>query len=277
MKTYKLFAAALITAVSFSSCLKDDDPIISGAPSVLEFKALGAVEGTSDTIQAYALPFEATATSEVINVVVRYTGPDKAPSDIAVKLQLDERIIEAYNEENETDYELLPANLYEVPSLDIVIPKGQNAVTVPFTVNPSAFDLSKSYVIPLKIIPPAGQIAGRNNSAILVNVLAKNEYDGMYRHTYKSSLGDGTNTVPLITTGKNSVKSSGLLGVYSNAFAMNIDPVTNQVTVVMDSLLPVATDASSKYDPASRTFTIKWTANGGARTFEETFVHTGSR
>jgi hypothetical protein len=277
MKKYKIFAVAMIAAVTFTSCLKDDDPIISGAPSVLEFKALGAVEGTADTIQAYALPFEATATSEVINVVVRYTGPDKAPSDLAVKLELDQRIIEAYNEENETEYELLPADLYDVPSLDIVIPKGQNSVTVPFTVNPSAFDLSKSYVLPLKIVPPAGQLAGRNNSAILVNVLAKNEYDGLYRHTYVSSLGSGTNTVPLITTGKNSVKSSGLLGVYSNAFAMNIDPETNQVTVIMDSLLPVATDASSKYDPASRTFTIKWTSNGGARTFEETFVHISSR
>src|SRR5690606_38377902 len=197
---------------------------------------------------------------------------------IPVTLELDETIIESYNEDQETEFEILPTNMYSVSSLEVVIPKGQNSVTVPFTVNPSAFDLSKSYALPLKIVPPAGQIVGRNNSSILVNVLAKNIYDGMYKHTYVSSLGAGSNTVPLITTGLNSVKSSGLLGVYSNNFALSIDPVTNQVTVVMDSLLPIVTDPSSKYDPETKTFTVKWTSNAATkRSFEETFVYIGSR
>ena len=111
-----------------------------------------------------------------------------------------------------------------------------------------------------------------NFSTIVVNIGAKNEWDGEYKYTSVTSLGNANNeTAYMWTAGKTKVEMY-LINYYSNRVWFEVDPATNKVTVSMSTLLPIATDPSSHWDPATKTFHVKWTSNGGARTFNETYV-----
>ena len=272
-KIFKWSFAVVLGSIGLTSCLKDDillDP--DKTTNVIELVNTSVpISPITSEIIAFSNSFVASAESP-LDIVVRYTGAHTAPEDITVNLTVDPSLITAYNTQNNRTYIALPSNLYTIPSLSVTIPKGGKEVVVPVKLKTNEFDFSKAYAIPLKIESVSSGIISGNYGRALFAVGAKNQYDGEYTHTYVSTLGNGTNTVSMATIDANSVRLvPGLLGVYSNAVTLTIDPATNRVTVAMTTLLPIATDPSSKYDPATKTFTLKWTSNGGARTFEETF------
>lgn len=144
---------------------------------------------------------------------------------------------------------------------------------IPVKIKSNQFDFAKAYAIPLRIQSASSGNISANFGRVLFTVGGKNVWHGTYRHTYKSTLGNGTNTVRLETVDATTVKFvPSLIGVYSNYQALQIDPATNKVTVIMTTPLPIATDPVSNYNPATKTFYLKWTSNGGARQFEETLV-----
>lgn len=137
-----------------------------------------------------------------------------------------------------------------------------------------------NYVIPIKIEDAGGYDVASNFRMIFLVLKGKNAYDGKYHYTTSAntSLQPGIDkNVTLITAGLTKVHF-GLLGTYSNDVWYTIDPVTNHITVDCPSLgVQTPQDPRSKYDPASKTLKVYWKQGDGGRTFEETFVYTGSR
>ena len=279
----------LFTAVAFSSCLKDDSYVIDpekAAGNIIEFKNPGEIAVKGSTTPLYVLSYPIVSTETIVPISVGYVGAENgAPQDITVTIAVDNQaLIDQYNTEQDEEYLLMQSANYSLKSTTVTIPKGAKFGTFDIGLNTSLFDLTKSYVVPLKITSAsAGTISG-NFSKVLLSFGAKNAYDGVYN--YKTSAitslvpNANKNNILLITTGPNTVKiSPGLLATYSNAVSYTIDPVTLGVTVTAALGAGAATpaDPRSKWDPTTKTLTVFWKQSGGSRTFEEVFTYTGVR
>lgn len=277
MKKYIFRTFSFLLAVSvLTSCLKDDSLVLDPEKghNVIEFANPAQISVIGSIYPLYTISYD-LAPEVTVPVTVSYSGPESgAPEDITVNIAAgDSALVKAYNEDQDEHFTYMPASNYAFQSGSAVIKKGEKKATINITFKLGQFDLSQALVLPLQITSASSGTVSGNFNTILLNVGAKNIYEGVYKHTYTSTLGNGTNEVTLVTNGANSVYlDPGLLGVYSNAQTLLIDPATNRITVVMTSLLPIATDPSSSYDPETKTLRVKWTSNGGARTFDETYV-----
>jgi len=275
MRTLNILFAFMILA-GFSSCLKESprfDPAKS--PGVIEIHQRIPDLIGSPTSSTYPLFRENFVIADESNfdVIIKYVGPDVAPEDITVTLEIDPSVLDIYNAENGAHLVMLPEALYTVSTFTVTIPKGQREAIWPIKLKSNQFSFSEQYGLPLVIkSASSGNISG-NFGTVIYNVGPKNQWDGVYDNTFETIglAGNGHNTVTLTTVNATRVKF-GLIGVYSNEVFLDIDPATNLVTVSMTSLLPIATDPSSHYDPATKTFHILFTTNGGGRTIKQTMV-----
>ncbi|WP_266203942.1 DUF1735 domain-containing protein [Pontibacter kalidii] len=288
MKKILNYITILLAVTGLTSCL-DEDPIFNpdDSTNIIEIKSGGGAIQSPVTAPnpVYINTFVSDLQEAIVPVTISYSGAGTAPKDITVNIAIDPEVLGSYNawynesedpkneEEDHDRYIMLPEAVYEIPTTTVTIPAGQREVILNVKVNPSLLDFDNEYALPFKIVESNyGVVSGNFNTAV-VAVGLKNPWDGVYTNTYSGSLGSGTNEIELVTTGPYSVKMiPGLIGVYSNEWFMNVDPNTNKVTIEMNTLLPVATDPSSYYDPETKTFYLKWTSNGGGRTFEQTLV-----
>lgn len=295
-KFIKIFPLALL-CIGLTSCLKDESltAFTDDAPNMLEFSAAATDPATPEKLYPAVMHVFDYEPETAYSITVSYSGDEVAPRDIEVEVAVDPSAITRFNDQilslaraealaagndpaeavaaaQSKLYTLATSAIYTLPSTKVVIKKGERTAELPVTVKPVNIDFDHRYVLPLKIVSGSGNepLSGNFNT-VLFHFMSKNAYDGAYDHTFTSSLGNGSNKVTMSTIGKNTV-TFGLLGQYSNAVVLTVDEVTNKVTVSLTTLLPIATDPSSYYDPATQTFHLKWTSNGGARTFEETFV-----
>jgi len=203
---------------TFSSCLKDDSLVLDPEKghNVIEFANTTDIAVHGSTIPLYMHSF-AVADEVSMPVTVSYSGPEAtAPTDITVNIAaVDENSIESYNEEQGTEFELMPASNYTLSATSVVIPKGSSKASFTVKYKTNAFDLDKLLVLPLKITSVSSGIISGNFGRILLNVNPKNKYDGTYTVTATAPMVDLTSSaltgyypmqkMTLITTGANSV------------------------------------------------------------------------
>jgi hypothetical protein len=184
MKNKILRIYALMLCVFLASCLDDDkqplDP--EGAENILEFdnisipvSPLGAVH----PLWAVAFDF---SPQEQFDVVISYAGPTSNSRDIELTVEVDPFVLEAYNAEQGTSYQLLPEDFYDFTGT-VTLPKGETKVSLPVTVYPENFDLSLQYALPLRIVSSSSGIISGNWGAAVFATVAKNLYHGTYHST----------------------------------------------------------------------------------------------
>lgn len=286
MKSFLNSIIALFIVVNFSSCLKDKELIGpdadgAGAANIIEIASPSApASGVTSSVVMYSKAFD-QAPSANYEVKIRCAGASAAETDIKVVISVDNSLITAYNSGNTNKIVTLSPDAYTLTQTEVIIKKGEREAIVPITIKPELLKFDANYAIPIKIVSASHGVVSGNFGSSLFNIIPKNKYDGVYTLTTSALTtlaANSVKTVELVTLGEYAVSlSPGLLGIYSNAVTYTIDPVNNRVEVGMTTLLPVATDVSSVYDPASKTFTLKWTSNGGARLFEETIKYVGPR
>jgi hypothetical protein len=176
----------VMLAAALASCLDDDKaPLDPGSTqNVIEFADLSVPASPSGAIYpVYITAFPVSAQDE-FEAIVSYSGPQENGQDIHLTLAVDEAALDLYNLQMDTlhgkTFELLPDANYEIPSLEVTIPAGETRASVPITVYPDLFDLSKRYAIPLKIVSASsGTLSAHFSTAILATVV-KNQYDAAY-------------------------------------------------------------------------------------------------
>ncbi|WP_316770737.1 DUF1735 domain-containing protein [Pedobacter frigiditerrae] len=289
MKKYFYKSAGLLLAIAMlTSCLKDDRLVLDPdkGVNVVDFINPGEIAVHGSTTPLYVLSYPILPTATTIPITVSYSGPaDEAPQDITVNLGVGtQAVIDQYNTEQNKTFLMMPSSWYTVSATSVVIPKGAKTATFNVVVNTSQIILTASYVLPLKITGANGAAVSTNFSNILLNIGAKNAYDGLYRYTTSANTSLVPNAdkanVPLVTAGPNSVQiKPGLLATYGNVVTYTIDPATNQVTVTaaLGSGAVTPPDTRSKWDPATKTLTVYWAQIASPRIFEEKFVYTGVR
>jgi hypothetical protein len=210
------FLPLLAVTLIFTSCLKDHlalDPAQSN--NVIEFANTGTNVSPAGAIYARFssdLGSLKSGDSASFNVNLSYSGASMAPADINVTLAIDTAALNAYNEDQGTDYALPPASVYHISSTS-VIKKGTQTVQVKVTVvNNDVFDFNINYALPIKISAVSSGVISGNYGTAVYSFAVRNVYDGIYEMT--GTMVDATSSaltgyypveVPLITYSGNSV------------------------------------------------------------------------
>jgi hypothetical protein len=315
MKIYKLLITGAILTTIMSSCLKDKFDLINpaGSPSVVEFKNPVAPSGETPEGSLYTVfpvAYEVAASIEV-TYTVQLTGPDAAPQDVVLnigkksaavtELNADKAIIASY-----VPYVELPTTLYTITTPTVTIPAGQRTGSVKVAYKTASFDFSKKYALPISITSTNYGGVSKNFGTVLLNVSAKNAYDGIYAMqtgsfvqrysapttpTTGDALNGNTSTNPnvtLTTVGATTLEITNLRWAGGTStvagidnLRLTVDPATNLVTM---SALGNATLANipgsvNKYDPATRTFTLNfdWNQTGAKRVYGLNIKYSGVR
>jgi archaellum component FlaG (FlaF/FlaG flagellin family) len=281
---YAQLFLGIALAVVVSSCVKEEYPPMGDAGTSF------AKFSESPENKIFLSPFSDKRKVTMFTVTrdVKSNSDLERPGTISIKYRPD--LLEEYNEEHETDYEAMPADLYTLVNENFTkngdvytvnYDAGDFAQTFSIEIDGNKFDASKKYAFVMEITDPGDLKVKSGSEIVYAFVSLKNQWDGRYLYTTSGATALVPNqeaNVTLETVNATKVQlKPGLLATYSNEVFYIIDPATNKVTVEMTSLLPIATDASSHYDPDTKTFHLKWTSNGGARLFEETFKFTGER
>lgn len=210
-------------------------------------------------------------------------------------------VLDAYNDENGTEYELLPTGSYTITAASGVTVNGNDWTVnmagkeltrkIRISLNKALLDLSKSYAFGLQITNSSVGSPSAGTGTAIINVLIKNEYDGVYEVTgtmVDVTSADFTAKSPmeyhLVTTGAASVAgwdpdvyedfitpilnagaNSGW-GAFSPVFTFN--PATHEIVSVTNYYgQPAPSNSRSAeidntgeniYDPVTKTIKVKF-------------------
>jgi len=262
-------------AFSFSSCLKDSKNYVnvSQSPALAELP-LAAYTGVG-VLTTEALPI--STTPQVIQIAVNVAVAKPLSTPTTFTLALDPGAVATYNTANSTDYTLLPAADYSVSSWTVTVPAGQHLAYINVSVNSNLVDPAGQFILPVKIVSAGGLTIDQYNE-LLLNVIAKNQYDDVYSINGYVLRNSSTGPDPVLS-GNFSGYTQDLTTV--NATAVNwaplwnggseaagvagtiltVNPTTNAVTITSsgNATLTNATGYNSHYDPANKVFYISYT------------------
>ena len=212
MKQYKIkysrifLIAGLIFAMQ--SCLKNNEYYVDfskGAPAVeLPYAAVKANAPFAVSLDIVDTPTTYYAAINVASVNIPNTVT-------TATLGLDAAYLAQYNADQLADdpdfepFEMLPDSAYSIASWDASIPAGTREFLVPIKFFTSKIDPGHIYILPLTITKSSLAISSWNH--LMINVGAKNKYDGKYtvtgtfEHTNASFTASYPKTVGLVTEG----------------------------------------------------------------------------
>jgi hypothetical protein len=281
MKNKFLRIYAVMLGLLLGSCLDDTtaplDP--ENAENIIEFDNISIPVNPLGAVHPlWAVAFDYTA-QEQFEVVIAYAGPDSNNKDIEVTIIPDEFVLDAYNEDVGTNYLMLPDAFYDFNGT-VTIPKGQKKVSLPITVYPNMFDLTKQYALPLRIVSSSSGIISGNWGAAVFATVAKNQYHGTYhstgyfQHPTAPRAIDQEKELGTVSANTNSTGHSDL----GTLFLLTVNP-DNTVTFVdgtfgsypKGSITVNGEVYNNRYDPATKTYYLYYEYLGasGPRTIYE--------
>ena len=260
-------------------------------------------------------------TFSLVDIYRDTPGEAELNSSTKVVIKEDASVIAAYNTAHSTSYIALPATAFTIdpsnPKLGndytLTFNPGefyrQLKITVP---DATVLDPNKKYALGFKIASVDNGKISASEKEVVVEVGLKNRWDGVYQVngtmvdlTTPTITGTYPLTWELRTTGANTlavfdksrgiqthnILSAGALSQYGTfGLNMSIDPATNKITSVVNPFGQPAANGRSAvldptgvnaYDPATKTFRIKYfmlqPGTTVRTTFDETWAFSGVR
>jgi hypothetical protein len=216
MKTLKIAAGVLLIAALAVSCIPKGETMGTSGQTLIKLYPAGfTVVALSPTSSSQTLPlFE-------LRRDVPSEGALNASTTVVLKFDNTSAIINKYNTDNGTSFIILPNTLYSTSpapiadgTVSVTLGAGEYVKSFMITVpNAFNFDFSKQYALAYKVLSVSGEgtLSANVLDTVVVQVLAKNKYDGIYVVTANSPMVDVTNTTltgyypfkyKLITTGE---------------------------------------------------------------------------
>lgn len=277
----KYFAIAILSFLTFNSCL-DDEGVFkeNGSSGIVELVLPARTTSTPFAVKVTTIEVE-----DVIElpIEVNYTGINPAPQDIEVELAIVDEVIAVYDPSGTTL--ALPTVNYELPTSNvIIIPKGQKKATYTIQLKPKTFDLTKSYALAVKIVrASAGTVSG-NYSTGIYSLPVKSPWEGTYTVDYQWYKGGGygsadstyTETgVTLTTQGPGILRASYVGNWFSGYTQYTIYPSSVDVLVFSGSVRATGI-IDSEVDADNLTFRVRyWFISPTSYELEETYTRTG--
>jgi hypothetical protein len=298
-----------IVSFLFTACIKNN---------VVELKEQGTtflkfLESPANPI--FFEPF--SDTKEVSLFSLRRDAHSNASlnTSFTVTVRVDTAAITAYNDDNDTEFEVLPDSLYTLGAgitktgnltYQMTFQPGEAAKEFTINLNGGKWDFSNKYAMSFVIQDPGGVTISSGKESVITLISVINKYDGAYRltgyHTRPTLDFPYDQTMHLVTEGTNSVvfywpaagseghpigTGPGTVSWYGTAvrpvivFDENdiITNVYNKDAAVTITRFDAATGSNvSRYDEATKTIIVHWNYNNNPeRAFFDTLVYIGPR
>lgn len=287
IKLFSISGTMALVLATGTGCLKDklsDDgltnPNIGGSPKVIEIP--GPVRATTSYNSSYAISLPISTKDTTFDVVfIRLAADQPASEDIQVQLELDSKLLDAYNDSSSTSLVQPSASLYSFDNANLVvtIPKGKRQGSLKMKVVPEKIATGQyGFGFKIKSVSNSGYLISGNFGNAVAIVGVRNIYDGVYdMKGYALRAGDPVLTgnftgaeMELQTTGPNSLIfgelalwGDGQSGIGIEKPELAINPVTNKVTITSAGGAINNPNYDSRYDPATKTFFISFTWGAG--------------
>lgn len=287
-----LLVAGIASVALFSGCRKETAADkVGGQAANNGISFVGFPDGLEQS--HFFDPFTNIKTVDVFSIKRDAKSAADLQKDQTVVLKSIPDAITKYNDDNGTEYELLPTSLYTISSTKVTAGTSGNlnAKFAPgdfqnyFTIklDGSKFDLTKKYALAYIISDAAGLTVHAASKDTLYTFFAiKNKYDGEYHSTgtfHHPTAGDRAidRDKTLTTAGATAVSTE--IGDIGGSMTLTVNEATNEVTVsgnvsATQPLLPVP-GLTNTYDPATKSFILnyRYLGGGGYRVVEETIKH----
>jgi hypothetical protein len=190
-KLFNYFLIASLAAMSLVACVKKEvTPLRNEGEQFLKIQE-------APEAKVFSEPYTGVKPVTLFSLIRSSANETQAAKATSFKITSGTQAdVDAYNTENDTEYELLPDSLYTMAT---GITKSGSTYTVPFAsgnfakeftinLNGSKWDLSKKYAMKYTITDSAGVNINEGNKEIMVFIAIANRWDGIYEVT------DGTFT-----------------------------------------------------------------------------------
>lgn len=292
MKKNFLRICVALLGITLVACLDDDkyalDP--DGSQNIIEFYDVSVPTSPSGSIYPVWTASTEVAPSFTLEQTISYSGPNSNNKDIELTLGVDPTALDAYNTQmtaglngnaplGGSTYELMPDANFDLDQTTVTIKKGEKKATVSITLYPDQFDLSKSYIVPLRITSSSDGVLSEHFSVALLAVVVKNIYDGFYKvldggiirnsgtgpdpvlgGDYVNGLEMGFTTINGTTSGIVPLwkDGSGVGGVTGTQVAVNAGTNACTVTCSTNASLKNTPATINQYDPVTKTFILNF-------------------
>jgi hypothetical protein len=266
MKIYnmrKLLAASVILLV-ISSCVKE-----RGNNFALKATPTPNTVGFPNALESSVLNI--SNTPSIVNIYVEANSADNSNPAVTVTIVKNTAILAG------SGYEPLPDSTYQLLNTTATVDPVTKLAIFQVKIYSNKIDLSHAYALSYSIASATGATIADNKKDLIMAVGVKNIYDGVYMMKGETlRAGDPGKTghfVPLemslITFGAFTNDFSSLqvwadgTGVGIGIPRVTVDPSTNQVTVTSPGGAMNFPGYNNHYDPATKTFYIKFTCGAG--------------
>jgi hypothetical protein len=317
---FSAITPVLLLLIILAGCKKPTpffDEINTGSNDANRKAVVKFVGGEND-INVFALDVVPTLEDFVL---IQITRDPNSQADVnqplTVKLAKKSSLITDYNTANGTTFIELPLAAYSFTDdiTNLTFAAGELIKSIVVHLKKDQMDLSKQYALGFTIAEVgAGGVISASKNNVLYSIGLKNQYDGVYSLTWtnyhpSSNPGytGGTTVIQMHTSGATSCKmywpdagaycAPAVLGGNLTYFGLQepnytVAPTTNAVTVQnvaagAVTFYSMATGFNSRYDPATKTFYVKWGYGSGGpyppftaattREWTQTFTYTGPR
>ena len=213
----KIIAGVFLLAIIAVSCIPEQQSMGSAGQTLVKLTPMDgfAVTALDPTNQSQ------TKAMFEVRRDVHNSSALNSTTTVELTFDADTSILNAYNDENETEFIPLPTSLHSTTpalsggKLTVTFEPGENIKSITITVpNAFNFDFSKSYALTYEVtsVTGTGILSEAASAQIVCQVLAKNKYDGIYEVTAVNPMVDVANAgltgnypfkYKLITTGEN--------------------------------------------------------------------------
>jgi hypothetical protein len=309
-KLFNYFLIASLAAMSLVACVKKEvTPLRNEGDQLLKIQ-----EAPEAAI--FSEPYSGVRTFKLFSLIRSSANETQAAKATSFKITAGNQAdVDAYNTENDTEFELLPDSLYTMAS---GVTKSGSTYTIPFAsgdfekefsivLNGSKWDLKKKYAMKYTITDSAGVNLNEGNKEIMVLIAIANRWDGVYTlkgyHTRSPYNFPYSTKVEMRTAGETAVAMFwNLAGAYGHPIGVGpdndlswygggiapvfvFDPVTDKVTNVYNtgsstpfSFYTGPGSGESRQDKITKTIYLYWRYNANdARAFIDTLTYVGKR
>lgn len=271
----------LLATVMLAGCLKDKDieDRKYGMDGIGEINLVSISNGPEASVSMFA----SNEDTSVVLATVRFHSGSPAKENITVRLVPDEQLVD------DAGLDLLPEDRYTIDSYTVTIPKGSNEASLRMKVVPN--DVADGFYglgFRIESVETPGYSVRAYYDEVVVVVGVRNQWDGIYHATgrvdgHTSLGGPYDQELELETVGLNTVAfyQPNRDGVFGGVLVLATINPDNSVTIAPapgGAAVYVPAGAENKYDPATRTFHLRYNWPGTpTREATNTFVYVEPR
>lgn len=125
-------------------------------------------------------------TRPIIEIFRDVTSNSELNEGSSFTMTLSASALEAYNDEHDTDFELLPAANYSLQGIEgttVNFAPGEFSKVIRLSLNPAGLDFSKQYALAYTLSNPSNDygISATQGDVIVTQITVKNDFDGNYK------------------------------------------------------------------------------------------------